>query len=439
MAELRGSFGEAPGHLLTRWFGTENLQSIDVYEGLGGYRTWKKALTEMAPADITNEVKVSGLRGRGGAGFPTGTKWGFMPPPDGGPRYVVINADESEPGTGKDRYLMENNPHQLVEGILIACRAIGAQQAWIYMRGEYDRQHAMVQRAIDEARSKGYIGAKPFGVEFPCDIQIYRGHGAYICGEETALLESLEGKRAQPRSRPPFPAVKGAWGRPTLLNNVETLYTVTWIIENGGAEYAKYGTEKSHGTRLFTVSGDIQKPGNYELELGRPFSDLILGLAGGPRPGRKIKVWWPGGSSSPVLTADMLDTHTDLEALAAVQSMGGSGGVIVADDTRCVVRMAHRLLQFYAHESCGKCTPCRVGGNWAVRTYERVLAGEGSADDLALFDRLQAGMAGGRSLCGLGDSAGWVIQWTMARFRDEYEEHCLRNECSVEGRSLAHA
>ena len=439
MAELRGSHGPAPDHVVTRWIGIDGLVDIAVYEKQGGYLSWRKALTEMAPADIANEVKVSGLRGRGGAGFPTGTKWGFMPPPDGGPRFVVVNADESEPGTAKDRYLMENNPHQLVEGILIACRAIAAQQAWIYIRGEYDHQHALVQKAIDEARAKGYIGPRPFGVDFPVDIQMFRGHGAYICGEETALLESLEGKRAQPRSRPPFPAVKGAWGRPTLLNNVETLSTVPWIVEKGGAEYAKLGTEKSHGTRMFTVSGDVQRPGNYEMELGKPFSDLILGLAGGPPEGRKIKVWWPGGSSAPVLTGDMLDTGTDLEALAAAGSMGGSGGVIVADDTRCVVRMAYRLMQFYAHESCGKCTPCRVGGNWAVRTYERVLAGHGSANDLALFDRVQQGLAGGRCLCGLGDAAGWVIQWTMQRFRDEYEEHCLRNECSVEHRKLAHA
>ncbi len=439
MAELRGSFGPAPDHVLTRWFGTENLANIDVYEKQGGYSSWEKAVTRMAPAEITTEVKVSGLRGRGGAGFPTGTKWGFMPPPDGGPRFVVVNADESEPGTAKDRYLMENNPHQLVEGILIACRAVAAQQAWIYIRGEYDLQHSLIQTAIDQARQRGFIGPRPFGVDQPVDIQMFRGHGAYICGEETALLESLEGKRAQPRSRPPFPAVKGAWGRPTLLNNVETLSTVPWIIEKGGAEYAKLGTERSHGTRLFTVSGDVSRPGNYELELGRPFSHLINELAGGPLPGHRVKVFWPGGSSAPVFTGAMLDTPTDMESIAALGSIGGSGGVIVADERRCVFKMAHRLLRFYARESCGKCTPCRVGGNWAVRTYERVLAGNGSASDLALFDRVQAGLAGGRCLCGLGDAAGWVIQWTMERFREEYEEHCLRNECSVAVTGLAHA
>src|SRR3989440_125136 len=229
--ELRGSHGKAAGPVLTKDFGTADLFKLAVYEKVGGYQAWRKALTTMQPAEVTGEVKASGLRGRGGAGFPTGTKWGFLPPPDGGPRYVVVNADESEPGTAKDRYLMENHPHQLVEGILIACRAVSAQQAWIYIRGEYDRQHELVQKAIDQARAKGYIGAKPFGVDFPGDIQLFRCRGAYICGEETALLESLEGKRAQPRSRPPFPAVKGAWGRPTLLNNVETLSTLPWIIE----------------------------------------------------------------------------------------------------------------------------------------------------------------------------------------------------------------
>src|SRR5438270_10768170 len=342
--ELRGSHGPAPDHVLTRWIGIENLARIGVYEKQGGYRSWKKAMTELKPAEITNEVKVSGLRGRGGAGFPTGIKWGFLPPPDGGPRFVVVNADESEPGTAKDRYLMENNPHQLVEGILIACRAVSAQQAWIYIRGEYDLQHLAVQAAIDEARAAGYIGEKPLGVDSPVDSQLFRGHGAYTCGEETALLESLEGKRAQPRSRPPFPAVKGAWGRPTLLNNVETLSTVPWIVEKGGAEHAKFGTEKSHGTRMFTVSGDVQRPGNYEMELGKPFRDLLIGLAGGPFPDRKIKVWWPGGSSAPVLTGEHLDVGTDLEALAAAGSLGGSGGAIVAYDTRRVSRMAYQLM-----------------------------------------------------------------------------------------------
>jgi len=438
MPELRGSHGPAPHHLLTRWFGTPDLQRLDVYSGKpGGYTSLRKALLDMAPADITNEVKASGLRGRGGAGFSTGTKWSFINRDAPGSKYVVVNADESEPGTSKDRYIMENSPHLLLEGIMIAAYAVGANQAWIYVRGEYDGPHRMLTEAIAEARAKGYLGPRPFGKDFPLDIQVYRGHGAYICGEETALLESLEGKRAQPRSRPPFPAVKGAWGRPTLLNNVETLATVPWIIANGGAAYAKFGTEKSPGTRLLSVSGNVREPGVYEVELGQTFRHVIMELAGGLPEGRRLKVFWPDGWSAPVLTADMLDTHTDMESLAAAHSMGGSGGVIVMDDAHCVVRAAHRLLQFYAHESCGKCTPCRVGGNWAVRTYERLLNGGGSPVDLQILDRIQQGVANGKCLCGLGDSAGWVIQWTMARFPEEYEEHA-RNECSVE-RVAAHA
>ncbi len=440
MPELRGSHGPAPHHVLTRWFGTPDLHRLEVYaDRPGGYQSLRRALLEMAPADITNEIKASGLRGRGGAGFSTGTKWSFINRDAPGPKYVVVNADESEPGTSKDRYIMENSPHMVLEGILIAAYAVGANQAWIYLRGEYDRPYRMLTEAIAEARAKGYLGPRPFGKEHPLDIRIYRGHGAYICGEETALLESLEGKRAQPRSRPPFPAVKGAWGRPTLLNNVETLATVPWIIANGGAAYTKFGTDKSPGTRLMSVSGNVRQPGVFEVELGQSFRHVIMELAGGPPEGRSLKVFWPGGSSAPVLTADMLDTTTDMEALAAAHSMGGSGGVIVMDDSHCIVRAAHRLLQFYAHESCGKCTPCRVGGNWAVRTYERLLNGEGSPVDLQILDRIQMGVANGKCLCGLGDSAGWVIQWTMARFRDEYEEHCLRNECSVEGRKLARA
>src|ERR671937_3234985 len=433
MPELRGSHGDEPHHILTRWFGTPDLHRLEVYAGKpGGYGALRKALLDMAPADITNEVKTSGLRGRGGAGFATGVKWSFIKRDTPEPKYVVVNADESEPGTSKDRYIMENSPHMLIEGILIAAYAVGANQAWVYIRGEYDEPHRMLTEAIEEARGKGYIGPKPFGKDFPLDIRLYRGHGAYICGEETALLESLEGKRAQPRSRPPYPAVKGAWGRPTLLNNVETLATVPWIIRNGGAAYAKFGTEKSKGTRLLTVSGHVRQPGIYEIELGIPMREVIMNVAGGPPDGHEIKCFWPGGSSAKVLPASMLDVGTDMEALAAADSMGGSGGVIVADDSTCVVKAAYRLLRFYAHESCGKCTPCRVGGNWAVRLYEKVLAGRGSAVDMDIFDRIQASLQDGRCLCGLGDSAGWVIQSTMKHFRNEYEEHVLRHECSVE-------
>jgi len=431
VAELRGSFGEQPHHILTSDFGTPDLHKLSVYESKGGYTALRKALLDMAPADITNDVKTSGLRGRGGAGFATGTKWSFINRDAPGPKYVVVNADESEPGTAKDRYIMENCPHMVVEGILIAAYAVGANQAWVYIRGEYDEPHRMLTEAIAEARTKGYIGPKPFGKDYPLDIRLYRGHGAYICGEETALLESLEGKRAQPRSRPPFPAVKGAWGRPTLLNNVETLATVPAIINMGGAEYAKLGTAKNPGTRLLTVSGNVRKPGVYEVEIGKTFRHVIMELAGGPPEGRKVKVFWPGGSSAPVLPESMLDMTTDAEALAAAKSMGGSGGVIVMDDSHCVVKAAHRLLQFYAHESCGKCTPCRIGQDWAVRTYERILANEGSQLELDILQRVSDGLQNGRCLCGLGDSGGWVIDSTLRHFREEYEDHALRHTCNV--------
>jgi NADH-quinone oxidoreductase subunit F len=437
MAELRGSHGPARHHLLTGLFGTPGLHTLDVYRRHGGYESLQRALTELTPDAVHAEVKASGLRGRGGAGFPTGVKWSFIPKSVPGPKYVVVNFDESEPGTSKDRYLVENSPHMLLEGILIACNAIGSHQAWVYIRGEYDGPHRMLVDAIAELRAEGILGARPFGQEYPLDIQLYRGHGAYICGEETGLLESLEGKRAQPRSRPPFPAVKGAWGRPTLLNNVETLSNLPWIVRHGGEEYAKFGTEKSRGTRMLSVSGNVRRPGVYEVELGTSFRTVIMDLAGGPPEGRRVKVWWPGGSSAPVLPESMLDTSTDLDELARVGSMGGSGGVIVMDDAHCVVRAAARLLRFYANESCGKCTPCRVGGDWAVRTFGRILAGQGSAVDLQILDRIQDGLQNGRCLCGLGDSAGWVIMSTMRYFRDEYEEHCLRNQCSVESPEMA--
>ncbi len=424
--------------MLTEWFSKRNLHKLAVYESLGGYSALRKVLGEMTPAQVIDEVKMSGLRGRGGADFPTATKWSFVPKDHPGPKYIVVNADESEPGSAKDRYLLENSPHALVEGAAIAAFAIGGHTAWVYIRGEYDLPYEMLRDAIAGAHRKGYLGERPFGFDCPLDMRLYRGHGAYICGEETALLESLEGKRAQPRSRPPFPALKGAWGMPTAVNNVETLSTVPWIIRHGGAEYAKRGTEKAKGTRMVTVSGDVQKPGNYEIEIGITYRDIIEGLAGGALPGRKIKVFWPGGSSAKVLPASMLDTSTDLDGLKALGTMGGSGGIIVMDDSHCVVKAAARLVRFYAFESCGKCTPCRVGTHWAVRTFDRILANEGGQLELDLLDRIQQGVQGGRCLCGLGDSAGFVIQSTMARFRNEYEEHCLQHRCSVEG-ALARA
>ena len=435
MAELRGTAGDGPNHLLTRWFGTPDLHKIDVYEEkAGGYNALRKALLEMEPAAITNEVKTSGLRGRGGAGFATGVKWSFIKRDTPEQKYVVVNADESEPGTAKDRYIMENCPHMLIEGILIAAYAVGATQAWIYIRGEYDGPYRMLTEAIAEARAKGYIGPQPFGKDFPLDIELRRGAGAYICGEETALFESIEGKRGEPRNKPPFPVEVGLFGKPTAVNNVETLVNVLQIVaeDGGAATYRTIGTEGSTGPKLFCVSGNVVRPGVYEVEIGKTFRHIIMEVAGGPPDGRKVKVFWPGGSSAPVLPESMLDTTCDAEALAAAKSMGGSGGVIVMDDTHCIIRAAHRLLRFYAHESCGKCTPCRIGGDWAVRMYERILANEGGPVELQNLRQVSDALQNGRCLCGLGDSAGWVIDSTMRHFYSEYEEHCLGHTCSVE-------
>src|SRR3979411_172024 len=344
VAEQRGTVGGAG---LAGWFGSADLHKLDVDESLGGYQALRKVVKEMTAAQVIDEVKGSGLRGRGGADFPTATKWSFVPKDHPGPKYIVVNADESEPGSAKDRYLMENSPHMLVEGAAIASFAIGGHQAWIYIRGEYDLPFEMLREAIAEAHTKGYLGEHPFGSDYAMDVRLYRGHGAYICGEETALLESLEGKRAQPRSRPPFPAVKGAWGLPPAVNNVETLSTVPWIIRNGGAEYAKRGTEKAKGTRMGTVSGDVKKPGNYEIVIGVAYRHIIEELAGGYLPGRKLKVFWPGGSSAKVLPASMIDTSPDLDGLKDLGTMGGDGGLIVMDDSHCVGKAGARRLSFY--------------------------------------------------------------------------------------------
>ena len=402
----------------------EPLRDLASYRAVGGYAQLERARA-MTPQAVTEQLIQSNLRGRGGAFFPTGRKASFIPTPDkvAKPIYLTVNADESEPGTFKDREIMLRVPHRLLEGCLIAAYAIQSQHVFIYIRGEYTTEYDVLSTALEDARGAGLLG--------DVRLVIHRGAGAYICGEETALLESLEGKRAQPRSRPPFPAVKGAWGRPTLLNNVETLATVPAIINMGGAEYAKLGTEKSPGTRLLTVSGNVKRPGVYEVELGATFRHVIMDLAGGPPDGRKVRVFWPGGSSAPVLPESMLDTTTDMEALAAAKSMGGSGGVIVMDDSHCVVRAAYRLLQFYAHESCGKCTPCRVGGDWAVRMYERILGNDGSQVELDNLRRVSDALQNGRCLCGLGDSAGWVIDSTFRHFYSEYEDHAIRHECKV--------
>jgi NADH-quinone oxidoreductase subunit F len=412
------------------------LNTLAVYERRGGYSSLRKAL-QMSAADVLAQLEASALRGRGGAGFQMGKKVSFLPK---GPidKYLVCNADESEPGTFKDRELLQKSPHMLIEGIIIAARAAEIERSFIYIRGEYEWQAEILAAAIAEARAAGYIGENILGSGHSLSVVLHRGAGAYICGEETGLLDSLEGKRGNPRLKPPFPANQGLYQGPTLINNVETLSTVPAIIAMGGAQYAKLGVETSTGTKLVSVSGHVQRPGNYEIELGIPSRELIFDLAGGPPPGRAIKCWFPGGSSAPVLTAADLDVPYDFESMAKAGSMLGSGAIIVVDDSTPILDVAMKVARFYRHESCGKCTPCRVGGNWAVRTYHRILANEGSQLELGILERVSDGLQNGRCLCGLGDAAGWVIESTMRHFHDEYEDHCLRHECNV-GKALAHA
>jgi len=416
-------------HIITKHFDDPNLHKLETYKKYDGYKALEKVLS-MSPDDVIAEVKKSGLRGRGGAGFPTGVKWDFVPKNAPAPHYLVCNFDEGEPGTSKDRYLIENNPHQLIEGCLIGAYAIRANHVLIYVRGEYDLQTERIMNALQEARAAGYVGNNILNSGFSCEFIVFRGAGAYICGEETALLESLEGKRAQPRSRPPFPATFGAFGKPSAINNAETLSTVPQIILNGGEWYASFGTEKSPGTRLFAITGNVQRPGVYEVELGTPLEVLVNEIAGGPPPGRKVKMIFPGGSSTPVLPASDIDVHMDFESVAARGSIFGSGAVIVVDDSWCTLEVAKRLVEFYEHESCGKCTPCRIGCNWLSKVYDRIMAGYGVKEDLELLDKIANGMAG-KCLCALGDGCAAVVSSTLKHFREEYEEHILDHKCSV--------
>jgi len=394
MPELRGSHGEGRTHLLTRWFGTADLHRLEVYEGdPKGYAGARQAIVEMSQDEVITQVKESGLRGRGGAGFPTGTKWGFIPKGNEEPKYVVVNADESEPGTSKDRYLMENAPHMLLEGIMIAAYAIGSNQAWIYLRGEYDRPHRMLTEAIAEARAKGHLGERPFGRPHPLDIRIYRGHGAYICGEETALLESLEGKRAQPRSRPPFPAIKGAWGRPTLVNNVETLAYLVPILERGPEWFSAVGTERSKGYKIVSISGHVQKPGNYEIPLGTPLREL-LEIACGSRPGRKLMAIQPCGGSSAFIFEEHLDLPYDYESLQKAGTMLGSGAMAVMADTTDFVPAAFNLVRFYANNSSGQYTPCNEGAHWLVSVLHRFLLNRTLQSDIVILVRVRNEITG---------------------------------------------
>ncbi len=397
-----------------------DLNTLAVYQRRGGYEALKKALA-MAPEDVLKELEASGIRGRGGAGFAMGKKVSFLPK-GSMDKYLVCNADESEPGTFKDRELMQKSPHMLIEGIVIASYAAGTNRSFIYIRGEYVLQADMLDAALREARDAGFVGEAILGSEHSLSLVVHRGAGAYICGEETGLLDSLEGKRGNPRLKPPFPAVQGLYKGPTLINNVETLATVPTIMRLGGAAYAKLGVATSTGTKLVSISGQIQRPGNYEIELGIPSREIIFGLAGGPFEGRQIKCWFPGGSSAPVLTADDLDVPYDFDSLAKAGSMLGSGAIIVVDDSTPIVSLAIKLAKFYRHESCGKCTPCREGTNWTVKMLERIDSGEATPMDLDIMASVQEHIIG-NCLCVLGDAMAMPIGSMIAKFRPEFEAH----------------
>ena len=395
--------------------------SLAEYEQSGGYQALKKVLGRVPPDDIIETVKQSGLRGRGGAGFPTGVKWGFIPKDHPGPKYLCCNADESEPGTFKDRQLMERDPHQVLEGMAIACYAIGARTAYIYIRGEFRLGATILEHAIAEAGQAGHIGADIYGSGVTVNIHVHAGAGAYICGEETALLESLEGKRGKPRIKPPFPATHGLYQKPTVVNNVETLANIPHIINRGGAWYAAIGAPpKSPGTRIFCLSGHVKRPGNYELPVNATFRDLIDELGGGMRSDKPLKAFIPGGASAPFLTPDHVDVQLDFESVALAGSMSGSGGVTVMEDGTSMVWAALRLMEFFYHESCGKCTPCREGSAWIVQILQRILNKQGRPDDLQTLAEM-CGNIGGRTVCAFGDAAIAPVQSTLQYWRPEYE------------------
>jgi NADH-quinone oxidoreductase subunit F len=394
------------------------LNTLEVYERRGGYSALRRALT-MTPDEVTNQIMESGVRGRGGAGFQMGRKISFLPH-GGMEKYLVCNADESEPGTFKDRELMQKNPHMLIEGVIIAAYAGEIGRTFIYIRGEYEVQAEIIEAAIAEAVGAGYIGERILGSEFSLSLVLHRGAGAYICGEETGLLDSLEGKRGNPRLKPPFPAIEGLYHGPTLINNVETLCTVPHILNMGGDAYAKLGTETSTGTKVVSISGDVKRPGNYEIELGIPSREIIYDLAGGPPEGHKVKFWFPGGSSSPVLTGDDLDIPYDFDSMAKAGSMLGSGAIIICDERRSVLDIALKVAKFYAHESCGKCVPCREGTNWTEKMLERIRSGEATPMDLDIMASIQEQIIG-NCLCVLGDAMAMPIGSMVEKFRPELE------------------
>jgi NADH-quinone oxidoreductase subunit F len=413
--------------ILTKRWGKPDSAALAGYRADGGYAALDKALG-MQPAAIVDEVKKSNLRGRGGAGFATGLKWTFLPK-DVRPRYLTVNADESEPGTFKDRYIIEHDPHMLIEGIAITCYALDIHLAYIYIRGEFPKQARILDKAIREAREAGIIGPRLLGkTDFDVEIHVHRGAGAYICGEETALLESLEGKKGYPRLKPPFPAVVGLWGKPTIINNVETIANIPWIVANGGDAFAALGVGKSGGTRLFGVSGHVNRPGVYEKPVHYNLKRLIMEDCGGIVGGRRIKAVIPGGSSSPVLRGDEIDISLEFDAVKAAGSMSGSGGVIVFDESTCMVRALARIAKFYAEESCGQCTPCREGTSWMEGIVERIEHGRASTGDVEKLEQI-AGNIGGNTICALGDAAAMPVQSFVKKFRDEFVRHVEERRC----------
>jgi len=428
-----------------------NIRQYDVYRREGGYRSVEKALKEMGPEAIVEEVKKSGLRGRGGAGFPTGMKWSFIAKPEGIPRHLVVNADESEPGTFKDRYLMEFLPHLLIEGMIVSSFALGANVSYIYIRGEYAWIVDILEKAIAEAKHNGWLGKNILGTGFDCEIYVQRGAGAYICGEETALLESLEGKRGNPRLKPPFPAVKGVWERPTVVNNVESIAAVGPIINIGGEEYAKIGVGKSTGTKLISACGNIRKPGVYEIDMTQSVEEFIYSdeYCGGIANGKRLKACIPGGSSVPILPANLLlktakgeTRYMSYESLAdggfASGTMMGSGGFIVLDEDQCVVRHTYSLARFYRHESCGQCSPCREGTGWMEKILLNIESGKGKLSDIDLLWDIQRKIEG-NTICPLGDAAAWPVAAAIRHFRDEFEWHVLNpQECLTSNYGLRH-
>jgi len=405
--------------------------TIKRYEATGGYSALRKGF-EIGPEAIAAEVKASNIRGRGGANFPAGVKWGFLAAAR--PAYLVVNGDESEPGTFKDRQLLERDPHQLIEGVILSSYALDVHHAFIYIRGEYPKPARRVQQAVDSAYERGYLGKKILGTGFDLDVTVHLGAGAYICGEESALISSLEGRRGEPRIRPPFPAVEGLYSKPTIVNNVETISNVPWIVKNGGAAYAEIGPEKSAGTRMISMSGHINNPGNYEIVMGMTWRDLFYGIGGGIPEGRELKAWIPGGSSAPWLVPDEhLDTIVTIDDVDAQGSMLGSGAIIVMDDSTDVVAAAHRIVRFYAHESCGQCTPCREGTTWMERVFNRILAGQGRPADLDLLLDISDGISPGltwppamTTICPLGPSATAPVVSLMRHFRKEVEERIVK-------------